>query len=538
MRVEEIFQRDIGRNIPEVICVDRHDTMAEEIEEYVLTPYLLGQMEAVFDSYQETIRNPSGHTNVWVSGFFGSGKSHFVKMLGYLAENPAIDGRTVLERFTERVDAPRLEALLRTSHSEAPALSVLVDMSTSQNVAREGESIVLPMYRALLERLDYSRNLMLAELEYALESDGDLAAFEAVFQQVSKEGRTWRERRHSGFAKFEASHALHMLAPEKYPNSDSWAKQVDPVQVDADWFAERALILLERRGDGRKRLVFIVDEVGQYVATSSRRILDLEALAVACALRRGAIWFVLTSQEEMGDSIQGGLLARIRDRFPICVDLLPNDIEDVICYRLLGKTAVGRNELVAQLGPGINQRLGGIKLASVTRGAAPSLDDLLRLYPFAPYQLRLLMDVVSAWRASSTSPILSGVNKTIISIAQLLVASPWIGVADRPAGDLVTMDSAYDLLESLVPADSRSVVDGISGRYGNESLEVRVTKVVALFAVVDGLPLTPDNISVLLHPSIAADSVLAEVLDALRCLTADGCLEYVDGAYRLSASWR
>ena len=57
-------------------------------------------------------------------------------------------------------------------------MTVFLDLSTGRNVAKEGESIVLPVYRALLERLGYSRNLLLAELEFDLEGDGDLAAFE------------------------------------------------------------------------------------------------------------------------------------------------------------------------------------------------------------------------------------------------------------------------------------------------------------------------------------------------------------------------
>jgi len=535
MRVKDVFQRDVGRSIPEVIRVNSDDALVEEIDEYVVTDHILDQIEAVFESYEESIHTLSGHTNVWVSGFFGSGKSHFVKMLGYLAENPEIGGRTVLERFTERVDAPRLKALLETSHSRAPALVVFVDMSTARDVARDGESIVLPLYRALLDRLGYSRNFLLAELEYGLESDGEIAAFEEAFHQVSKDNRTWKERRYSVLAKGEASHALHKLWPERYPTADAWAKQVDPVHITAHWFAERALSLLERRGGGCKRLVLVVDEVGQYVARSPGRMIDLEVLAVALSRPRGMIWLIVTSQGEIDPLKQRDSLALIRDRFQINIDLLPSDIEEVIARRLLDKTLAGRDELIAQLAPDGNKVLINIGLDSATRGIGPSVDDDLRFYPFAPYQLSLLIDVVSAWRASSTSSLFGVLHKPIISIAQQLVISHRIGVVDRPAGDLVTMDNAYDLLESLVPADCSGVVAGVVSRYGNNSIETQVTKVVALFSTVDHLPVTPDNISVLLHPSLAAEPLLTEVIEALGRLTADGYLEDIDGSYQLSA---
>src|ERR1700676_1234329 len=186
MKISELFRREIGRDIPEVIHVDAGAGVAREMDEYVVTTHIREQLEEVLEEYQDTIQNPTERTNVWVSGFFGSGKSSFAKVLGYLAENPSIAGRTALERFTEHVDAPAVEALLSVSHAQAPTLSVFLDMSTSRNVAREGESIVLPVYRALLERLGYSRNLLLAHLEFDLEGDGDLARFEELFSQVSE----------------------------------------------------------------------------------------------------------------------------------------------------------------------------------------------------------------------------------------------------------------------------------------------------------------------------------------------------------------
>src|SRR5579863_4318865 len=207
MNIAQLFRRPIGRMIEEVIKVDLADEeiVAAEIDEYVATDHIRERIEDVLDVFQDTINNPSERTNVWVSGFFGSGKSSFAKMLGYLIENPRVEGRSALDRFTERVDAPKVEALLNTAHAQAPTVTVFLDLSTGRNVAREGESIVLPVYRALLERFGYSRNLLLAELEFDLEGDGDLAAFEDSFAKVSIGEKSWTERRNVGLAKGEAS---------------------------------------------------------------------------------------------------------------------------------------------------------------------------------------------------------------------------------------------------------------------------------------------------------------------------------------------
>ena len=235
MKITELFRRPIDRTIEEVIKVDLadEDIVAIEIDEYVATDHIRERLEDVLDVYQDTINSPSERTNVWVSGFFGSGKSSFAKMLGYLIENPSVGGRSAIDRFKERIDAPRIEALLNSVYSQASTLTVFLDLSTGRNVAKEGESIVLPVYRAFLERLGYSRNLLLAELEFDLEGDGDLAAFEEKFQQISNGKKPWSERRNVGLAKGEASHALHLLRPDTYPNADSWSTRArgDPQLV-------------------------------------------------------------------------------------------------------------------------------------------------------------------------------------------------------------------------------------------------------------------------------------------------------------------
>ena len=173
------------------------DIVALELDEYVATDHILDSLE-VLDAYQETILKPSEVTNVWVSGFFGSGKSSYAKVLGYLLANPTILGRPAAERFAERVDSPRISALLNTIHDQAPTLAVFVDLSTGRNVAREGECrpSCLPSAPRAPRVL---RNLILAELEFDLESDGVLEEFERHFASVTE--RSWVERRNVGLAK-------------------------------------------------------------------------------------------------------------------------------------------------------------------------------------------------------------------------------------------------------------------------------------------------------------------------------------------------
>jgi hypothetical protein len=544
MKIADIFRRPISRMIEEVIKVDLADEgiVATEIDEYVATDHIRERMEDVFDIFQDTINSPSERTNVWVSGFFGSGKSSFAKMLGYLFENPSVDGRSALDRFKERIDAPKIEALLNTAHTQAPTLAVFLDLSTGRNVAKEGESIVLPVYRALLERLGYSRNLLLAELEFDLEGDGDLTSFEEKFQQVAKDGKSWGERRNVGLAKGEASHAMHLLRPKTYPNADSWSKSAQEPEVTHNWFAERSLQLLGRRGGNCLRVLFVVDEVGQYVARSVHRMLDLQGLAESIQKRRGPLWLVVTSQERLDDvvdSLEGKQveLARVQDRFPIRVDLLPSDIEEVTSRRVLDKTATGQDALRSQVEANRNKLIANVRLNSPTRTADPSEDDILRLYPLVPYQVQLLIDAVSARRAhGGASPILGGSNRTIIKLAQQLVVDPRAGLGEDPIGTLVTIDRAYDLLESVIPTAWQSEVEQVSVKYGANSFESKTIKAVALCSDVGALPLSAENIGVLLHPAIDAESALSKVRAACEHLVEDDRLRAGEEGYQLQSA--
>lgn len=542
MKIAELFRRDIHRTIEEVVKVDLADeaVIADELDEYVATDHILDEFEKVLDAYQETINAPNQSCNIWVSGFFGSGKSSWAKVLGYLLWNPIIDGRPAIDRFFERTDAPRLRALLTTIHTQAPTLTVLLNLATGSNVvAREGESVVLPVYRALLDRLGYSRNFLLAELEYVLEGDGRLQAFEDRFAEAT--GKQWNDRRFTSLAKNEASRALHLLDPDTFPQPDSWAKTATEPEIDADWFVTRALDLLDRRGGGAARLSFVVDEAGQYVARSVQRMLDLQGLAEACQKKMGRIWLAVTSQERLNDVVDSleskqVELARAQARFPHRVDLLPSDIDEVTGKRVLDKTDAGQQAVRELVAGHRNKLAANTRLASPTRASDPGEDEIVRLYPLVPYQIQLLIDAVSARRTQGgASPTVGGSNRTLIKHAQQLIAHPQHGLGGAPVGALVTLDRSYDLLEELIPTSWRAEVDQVADHYGSGSIEAKVMKVVALCVEVPALPLTAGNIAVLLHPDVEAESIRDDVTAALVRLVADDRLRESDDGFKLQS---
>ena len=543
MKIREVFRNPIDRRIEEVIKVDVSDEeiVAYEISEYVVTDHISRELEKLIDSYQETTNRPSEAVTIWISGFFGSGKSSFAKVLGYLLENPLIEGRPATERFFDRVDNSKLRALLTTIHRRAPTLAVFVDLSSAKNVMREGESVVLPLYRAILERLGYSRDFALAELEFALERDAELEAFERAFAEVSRERGTWRERRNIALARNEASHALHRLRPETYPSPDSWARSAEDPVIDSDFFASRIVELLRRRAPTARRVIFVVDEVGQYVARDVDRMFDLMGLAHAFQKKRGSVWLAVTSQEKLEDvvdSLEGRQveLARVRDRFPLTVDLVPSDIEEVASRRVLDKRAEGASAVRDAFRANKNKVLTNIRLESPTRQREFSEEEFVRLYPLLPFQIQLFIDAVSAHRSrGGGGPMLGGSNRTIIKLAQQLVIHQDTRLGERDVGVLATVDMAYDLLESIIPTAWQAEVEQVASRHLPQGIPTRAVKGVALLTGVPALKLDAVNLAALLHPSVEAEGLRGQVVDALRVLTIEEVLRQTDDGHKLQS---
>jgi hypothetical protein len=542
MQISEIFSREIERDIKEVIKVDDRQAVLEEVEEYVPTPNITEKLIETLDRFQDTINNPSEEINIWVSGFFGSGKSSFAKVLGYLLSNPTIGGASVAERFFELNEVPRAKALLATIHSLASTETVLLDLNTSPNLLQEGEPIVLPIYRTLLSEFGYSTDVVLAELEFQLEAatsdDITLETFTQKYQEIFD--TSWESQRDVITAKNRASRVLHELDPLTYPSADSWSGSSPAPTITAKWFARRSLELLRRRRTDKTRLVFVVDEVGVYVSRSKDRMRHLQGLAEECQKTKGQLWLVATSQEKLTDvleSIEGTQteLATAQDRFPIKVDLLPSDIDEVTGRRVLDKTAAGASQIHELLDADRNKLATSVTLQS-DRHRTFTDDDFVRLYPLVPYQLQVLIDAVSARRAQGGAPqTMGGSNRTLIRHAQQLVSNPTVGLASMPLGSLVTLDRSYLLLEDVIPTAWRHEVDQVATKHGEDSLEVKVMRVVALCADVPGVPLTERNLAVVLHPSMSADPIEDDVRAALKHLVDEDRVREGDDGYQLQS---
>jgi hypothetical protein len=544
--IKNLFANDVHRPIEEVIKVDqtRDDVIRDEIGEYVVTDAIRSHYAGIFDAYSQTPNKPHEGIAIWVSGFFGSGKSSFAKMLGLSIENRVIAGVPAADRFAQRVgdnqkaDVKKLQVLLKTINEKIPTHAVIFDVSTDRGIRTGNQSLTEIMYGLFLQSLGYAKDLDLSELEIGLEEKGRLDNFEAEYHRLF--GKEWAsEKGKVAFALSEASRVLHSLDPETYPMADSWVKAVkNKADISPGKLADRANELMKRRRPGQA-LMFVIDEVGQFVARDVQKMLDLQAVVQNLGVKgRGKHWIVVTSQEKLGELVSGLddkkiELARLMDRFPLQVHLEPSDISEVTSRRVLSKDGPAE-KIVGEL---FDQHRGrftehtrltaDIKLPELTR------EGFIDLYPLLPFQIDLIIQVVSGLRTQGgASKHVGGANRTIIKLAQQLLINPAVNLAEKTVGAVARLDQVYDLVEGNIGSEVRAKISAISKEL-DHPLAQPVAKVICLLQYVKSVHRTADNIAAALHPGVSADSQLGAVKEALRQLEAANKVRLGDDGYRI-----
>ncbi len=538
--IKDLFANDIYRTIEEVIKVDQtdDDILRKEIDEYIVTDAIRSHYARLFEAYRETPNKPNEGVAIWVSGFFGSGKSSFAKMLGLAIANRMVSGELSGDRFIRRAGDPRIQVLLKTIAEQIPTHAVIFDVSTDRGIRSGNQTLTEIMYGLFLQSLGYAKDLDLSELEIALESENRLAEFEAAY--LERFNKRWDDDKGLvAFSLGRASEVMHLLEPATYPFADSWVKGIKlRADITPGKLAERANLLMKRRRPGES-LLFVIDEVGQFVARDVQKMLDLQAIVQNLGVKgRGKHWIVVTSQEKL-DELVSGLddkkieLARLMDRFPNQVHLEPSDISQVTSQRVLAKDAAAQ----AMLGKLFEDNRGRItentRLTADIRLPELTRDGFVDLYPLLPYQIDLVIQVVSGLRTQGgANRHVGGANRTIIKLAQQLLINPAVNLANQPIGALVRLDQVYDLVEGNIGSEVRAKITAIA-RQVEHPFAQPVAKAICLLQYVKSVHRTPENIAASLHPGVTADAQIAAVKTALQLLETARHIRQGDDGYRI-----
>ncbi|MDR3485707.1 MAG: BREX system P-loop protein BrxC [Bradyrhizobium sp.] len=539
-KIESLFAQNIHRRIEEVIKVDQTDEqiLADEISEYIATDSICRWFEQILDIYKETPNKPHEGVGVWVSGFFGSGKSSFAKLLGLALDNRLVQGEPAGKRIGERTKSKKIQALLAGINELIPTHAVIFDVATERGILSPNQRLTEIMYRMFLESLGYSRDLDLAELEITLEGEGRLAEFESTYEDLS--GKRWADNKNMfALSLGYASHVMHLIEPKAFTSPDLWLRSArGRADVTPRTLAERTKELMQRRRPG-KTLVFVIDEVGQFVARDDQKMLDLQSVVESLGkVGRGKMWLIATSQERLDakiDDFKGGRVefSRMRDRFSIEVHLEPSDIKEVASKRVLAKNSAAEPILRAAY----EQNRGALethtRLTADVQLALLSPLGFVDLYPMLPYQIGLMIDVVSGLRSQGgTLRNVGGANRTIIKLAQQLLINPSVGLAAQEVGQLVRIDQMYDLVAGNIESEIRQKISNIATAV-NHPLAQSVAKAICLLQFVKNVHRTAENIAAVLHPRLDAESQLTAVREALEALEKAHQIRHGDDGYRI-----
>jgi hypothetical protein len=542
-RIADLLDYDFSRPIKELVEADNEDpeTVFRELTEYIATDSIKAEYERLFSAMAAAPKSPHESVGVWISGFFGSGKSSFAKNLGYVLANREVLGATASSLFLKQLEAKRVTESVEFLNREVPyevfmfGVEIL-GVQVEPPEENDAEQIVLDMYQALLRGLDYAENYSISELEIELEKNGKLGAFQDLCRAEYHE--EWRNIRKGSRKLVRSSALLHQFDPRTYASKGAWLKMLRargsrrPAVKD---LIEKSFDLCEVRRPG-KALVFIMDDMGQYAGLSGERLECLRAIVEQFgkeSLKRmragkipGPAWMVVTAERNLRE-VFTHLVARrfdrhgVQDCFKHQIDLSRASIREVLARGVLRKKESQEfvlRKLFQDRGASL---IRNVKLERSTRRTEFDEDQFVWLYPYLPYWVDLFLDIVIGIRVHPNAPKHLGAgNRTIAKQAFEMFVFERTRFLDRPAGALVSIDKLYDLLEADIPKEKRQDIIDIRQRLDDDEdypkMAGRVAKAICLleFARRD-LPCTTRNIAAVLIQRVTEAPPILPVAAAL-----------------------
>ena len=352
MQIKNMFEKQIDRDIKGVIKVGQSDeeNIYQELDEYVVTKELLKHFRVFFENYEKGIDGYTDKMGVWISGFFGSGKSHFLKILSYLLKNSTVEGKRAIEYFTgcesdagirPKIEDPMLIAeMTKAGETDSDVMLFNIDSKGSAKIGSGKEAIVEVFMKVFNEKMGYCGSVpYLADFERQLDGEGRFEEFKEKFEQIA--GAAWEKKRQA-FAVIQDK-VVKTLVEMDFMSEEAARNWCKNAKGNYDISIEKFVSLVQeycaKKGPNH-HVIFLVDEIGQYIADDTQLMLNLqtivEDLGTAC---RGKAWVIVTSQEDI-DSItktKGNDFSKIQGRFDTRLSLSASNVDEVIRKRVLAK---------------------------------------------------------------------------------------------------------------------------------------------------------------------------------------------------------
>lgn len=547
MKIQDLFVADVTRDIPPVVYFHEQSPakLQAEVGEYIITggypdgdPRARRLKAGIHEQFVHLLRAIVAEMQkkhgpelpaAWISGFYGSGKSSFAKLLGLSLDDAKLPGgKLLVDALLARDDSPRRAEFAEAWKALRERIDPIAVVFDIGGVARDDEHIHVAALRQVQARLGYcSKSALVAAHELKLERDGGWEAFQAAAQRTLK--KPWDKAKEEQLADDHFSHVLHVLDPERYKDPMSWIDSRAGSKTGAGTAAKEVVDAIEAmlsiRAPG-KALFIVVDEVSQYIHQDDNRMLKLQSFVSELGQRlKGAVWLFATGQQKLEDTSQADNLGKLKDRFPtqLRVHLHPSNIRDVVHKRLLAKKG-DREKLLRDLFQRhrADLQLYGYKCEEITE------EDFLEVYPMLPGQVDLLMQITSNLRIRSSR--VQGDDHAIRGLLQLLgelFREQKLG--EREVGELVTLDAIFEVQHSALEADVQTTLSRIFDHpeVREDALAMRAARAVALLELIQETePTTPELVARCLYKKLGDGNQVQAVSQALERLRAANLVGY------------
>jgi DNA polymerase III delta prime subunit len=539
MLMKEMFEKEIDRNIQGVIIVGQSEAenVAQELDEYVVTKELQKHFADFFSAYKKGIVGTTPKMGVWISGFFGSGKSHFLKILSYLLANKSVGDKKAIDYFADDsltegkpkiVDRIVLADMKLAADTDTDVVLFNIDSKSDSNSKQNKDAIVNVFLKVFNEMQGFCGAMpFLADLERKLTEEGQYNEFKQKFEEVY--GEAWEDSRQDfDFIQDDVVEVLTGMDFMSEAAARNWCeKAAEPYQISIEDFAKRVKAYIDRKGNNH-HVVFLVDEIGQYIGEDSKLMLNLqtvtEELGKECM---GKAWVIVTSQQDIDSvtKVKGNDFSKIQGRFDTRLSLSSANVDEVIKKRILEKKETPAQTLRLLYG----QKATIIKnLITFNDGVEKKLyadeNDFACVYPFVPYQFNLLASVLTSIRTHGASgKHLSEGERSMLAMFK----ESAMEYKECEVGTIIPFHAFYDALENFLDHSHRGVIirayenDMINPEHKEKVFAVDVLKVLFMIKYVDKVVVANiDNITSLMAEGIDDDriSLKGKVEDALKVL--------------------
>lgn len=516
--ITEMLKFPIERSIQSIVKVSEEDyeIIKQELEEYIVTEKLEKEFNRIFELLLNAKNITTQDIGIWISGFFGSGKSLFLKILAYILSNKKIGNKTALEIFLPKLENSMTKANLSTITSSIKIIDVLFEIKSQENQMNP-DSITEILYRQFNKKFGYSEIVWIAELEKELEKDNKYEEFKNLIKKET--GKEWEELRNQVLRlKPTLYKTLPKIYPELYENEEKVKETLEgfeKINLTPEKFAQKVKEYIDANFEKDQILLFFIDEVGMFVLDNSKKLQELQIIVEQLGEKcKGKTWVAVTAQEKLDEVIDRVRLkklefAKISDRFHTKIVLTSENIDQVVKERLLKKNEKGAEELKKIFKNKEGKLKNDINLKDWARSETITPIDeknFIESYPFLPYQINITPDIFNGIRNKGGGfSKLSGRERSMLGAIHKIFNDENINFKDKKIGSLVTLDMIYDQAATELSGDTiRNINQTAKLAEKEEDGEFikKVAKTVFLMGHIGYVPRTTTNIAMMIYPHI------------------------------------